>query len=132
MAAFMCHDTTTADKFYSMNLSTKQVAEHRDLFEAAAEGEDTHAPERPTSTPLKGKSPLKCKAPFKGKVPTKRRRGEERQPTSSSDSTPSGSPVAYQESGTSHSPVRKLLYTHVLSKMKCPLLMIKSVLAYRS
>ncbi|XP_016373395.1 uncharacterized protein LOC107712588 [Sinocyclocheilus rhinocerous] len=40
VAQFMCHDTSTADRFYALNLDAKQAAEHRHLFEAALEGED--------------------------------------------------------------------------------------------
>ncbi|KAK7172405.1 hypothetical protein R3I93_004664 [Phoxinus phoxinus] len=37
----MCHDTSTADKFYALNLDAKQAAEQRRLFESAVEGEDS-------------------------------------------------------------------------------------------
>ncbi|XP_067284388.1 uncharacterized protein [Pseudorasbora parva] len=38
---FMCQDTSTADRFYVLNLNAKQAAEHRHLFESAVEGEKT-------------------------------------------------------------------------------------------
>ncbi|KAI7811778.1 hypothetical protein IRJ41_018877 [Triplophysa rosa] len=38
VAQFMCHDTSTADKFYAVNLNARQAVEHRRLFEEALEG----------------------------------------------------------------------------------------------
>ncbi|KAK7149119.1 hypothetical protein R3I94_008659 [Phoxinus phoxinus] len=48
----MCHDTSTADKFYALNLDAKQAAEQRRLFESAVEGEEAPpgTPERPTTS----------------------------------------------------------------------------------
>ncbi|CAM4688133.1 unnamed protein product [Leuciscus chuanchicus] len=40
VARFMCHDPSTADRFYALNLDAKQAAEQRSLFEADVEGED--------------------------------------------------------------------------------------------
>ncbi|XP_048046191.1 uncharacterized protein LOC125268125 [Megalobrama amblycephala] len=40
VAQFMCHDTSTADRFYALNLDARQAAEHCRLFEVAVEGED--------------------------------------------------------------------------------------------
>lgn len=52
VARFMCHDTSTADKFYALNLDAKQALEQRALFQAAVEGEDAPpgTPESPTTT----------------------------------------------------------------------------------
>lgn len=41
VAKFMCYDTSTADRFYALNLNAKQTAEHRRLFEIAVRGEET-------------------------------------------------------------------------------------------
>ncbi|XP_073730752.1 uncharacterized protein [Misgurnus anguillicaudatus] len=40
VSKFMCHDTSTADRFYAMNLNVKQAVEHRRLFEGALVGEE--------------------------------------------------------------------------------------------
>lgn len=41
VAKFMCYDTSTADRFYALNLNAKQTAEHRRLLESAVKGEET-------------------------------------------------------------------------------------------
>ncbi|XP_067249026.1 uncharacterized protein [Chanodichthys erythropterus] len=41
VAKFMCYDTSTADRFYALNLNAKQTAEHRRLFEIVVRGEET-------------------------------------------------------------------------------------------
>ncbi len=46
ISQFMRHDTSTADKFYAVNLNPKQAVEHRLLFEQALEG--------PESSPCQG------------------------------------------------------------------------------
>lgn len=45
----MCHDTSTADRFYALNLNAKQAAEHRRLFEEAMVGD-----EAPAGSPIAG------------------------------------------------------------------------------
>ncbi|XP_073730751.1 uncharacterized protein [Misgurnus anguillicaudatus] len=40
VSKFMCHDTSTADRFYAMNLNVKQAVEHRRLFQGALVGEE--------------------------------------------------------------------------------------------
>ncbi|CAM4733354.1 unnamed protein product [Leuciscus chuanchicus] len=52
VSRFMCHDTSTADRFYALNLDAKQAAEQRKLFESAVEGEEAPlgTPERPTTS----------------------------------------------------------------------------------
>ncbi|KAF4114362.1 hypothetical protein G5714_004585 [Onychostoma macrolepis] len=58
ISQFMCHDTSTADKFYAVNLNPKQAVENHLLFEQALEG--------PESSPVKGEAipkPTKHKWP---------------------------------------------------------------------
>ncbi|XP_067301019.1 uncharacterized protein [Pseudorasbora parva] len=58
VSQFMCHDTSTADRFYALNLDATQAREHRRLFEAAVEGEDT-TPGSPEKKVRKRKRPTK-------------------------------------------------------------------------
>ncbi len=48
ISKFMCHDVSTADKFYVTNLSAQQAMEHRRLFESAMEGPDRSPAKQPT------------------------------------------------------------------------------------
>nr|XP_055062921.1 probable serine/threonine-protein kinase samkC [Misgurnus anguillicaudatus] len=95
VAKFMCHDTSTADKFYAMNLSAKQAVEHRRLFEEALCGEEV-SPAKPSEEGTSRKRVAKTKHGG-----WKRRR-EESPPTSpSSSSSEVGETVTFQESGVS-------------------------------
>ncbi|XP_073730820.1 uncharacterized protein [Misgurnus anguillicaudatus] len=95
VAKFMCHDTSTADKFYAMNLSAKQAVEHRRLFEEALCGEEV-SPAKPSEEGTSRKRVAKTKHGG-----WKRRR-EESPPTSpSSSSLEVGETVTLQESGVS-------------------------------
>ena len=52
VSRFMCHDTSTADRFYALNLDARQALEQRSLFESAVEGEDSPPgiPKRPATS----------------------------------------------------------------------------------
>ncbi|XP_048038383.1 uncharacterized protein LOC125263417 [Megalobrama amblycephala] len=82
VAQFMCHDISTADRFYALNLDAKQVAEHCRLFEAAVEGEDA-APGSPKAWKKTGKRAGKSS----GKWPA-----PAGSPPASSSPSPPGSP----------------------------------------
>ncbi|XP_073730814.1 uncharacterized protein [Misgurnus anguillicaudatus] len=95
VAKFMCHDTSTADKFYAMNLSVKQAVEHRRLFEEALCGEEV-SPAKPSEEGTSRKRVAKTKHGG-----WKHHR-EESPPTSpSSSSSEVGETVTFQESGVS-------------------------------
>nr|XP_055062898.1 basic salivary proline-rich protein 1-like [Misgurnus anguillicaudatus] len=97
VAKFMCHDTSTADKFYAMNLSSKQAVEHRRLFEEALVGVEVSP-----SKPAEERQPLKRRAKSKhgGKAKrAKRAASPPDSPPSTSDSEEEA--VRYQESGVS-------------------------------
>ncbi len=73
VAQFMCHDTTTADRFYALNLDAKQAAEHRRLFDSAVVGEEAEeaVPESPRQHgALKRKMKKPCKLPAKQRPPS--------------------------------------------------------------
>ncbi len=81
ISQFMCHDTSTADKFYAVNLNPKQAVEHRLLFEQALEG--------PESSPVKGEAipkPTKRKRPAATATKARKRPAKASSPSSSSAS----------------------------------------------
>lgn len=92
ISQFMCHDTSTADKFYAVNLNPKQAVEHRLLFEQALEG--------PESSPVKGEAipkPTKRKRP--AATATKARKRPAKAPSPSSSSASETSQVSRSLSG---------------------------------
>ncbi|XP_076852287.1 uncharacterized protein LOC143505579 isoform X2 [Brachyhypopomus gauderio] len=58
VAHFMCHNTSTANKFYALNLTTIEAAKHRDIFESLVQPgkQCPEAPEVPEPPTKKHKS----------------------------------------------------------------------------
>lgn len=92
ISKFMCHDVSSADKFYVTNLSDQQAMEHRRLFESALEG--------PDRSPAKQPTPKKRKRPAEKSKASKKRPPKSPEFTSGS-TTPEKTEVCFQESGTS-------------------------------
>lgn len=65
VAQFMCHTTTTADRFYALNLNAKQAAEHRRLFDTAVVGEEAEEAEEADSPRQQGAKKRKVTKPHK-------------------------------------------------------------------
>ncbi|XP_077091694.1 uncharacterized protein LOC143744159 [Siphateles boraxobius] len=79
VSRFMCHDTSTADRFYALNLDAKQAAEQRRLFEAAVEGEDAPpgTPERPATSSRRKVAKRTRKRPPPAASPQKTEEGDD-------------------------------------------------------
>lgn len=94
----MCHDTSTADKFYAMNLNSRQAVEHRRLFEQALLGEDG-SPEKAAGSEAGTKRKAKTQRGRSGK----RAGAKEASPSGSASSSSSEEEekVPFQESGVS-------------------------------
>ncbi|XP_073730818.1 uncharacterized protein [Misgurnus anguillicaudatus] len=99
VSKFMCHDTSTADRFYAMNLNVKQAVEHRRLFEGALVGEEVSPAKPAAEEEGQGKRKRKTKH---GRGAPKRRR-DESPPSSPPTSSPEeeSEAVPFQESGVS-------------------------------
>ncbi|XP_057204406.1 translation initiation factor IF-2-like [Triplophysa rosa] len=102
VAQFMCHDTSTADKFYAVNLNARQAVEHRRLFEEALEGVEA-SPTRADDTLAARKRPIKRKGKMSGLERSKKQRAESPcfSLTPGSTSSEEAETVPYQESGVS-------------------------------
>ncbi|XP_066532008.1 uncharacterized protein [Hoplias malabaricus] len=114
---FMCHDVGTADKFYAMNLNTKEAADHRALFEnlvhaseeqqGPASATSTTTPEPPSKRRKKAtlmeadSSKRRKKATLMEADSSKRPRTKPTQKAESSETSEEDIAVPYQESGTS-------------------------------
>nr|XP_055065242.1 uncharacterized protein LOC129447502 [Misgurnus anguillicaudatus] len=98
VAQFMCHDTSTADKFYAMNLNSRQAVEHRRMFEQALLGEDG-SPEKAAGSEVGTKRKVKTQGGRSGK----RAGAKEASPSESTSSSSSEEEekVPLQESGVS-------------------------------
>nr|XP_055049616.1 uncharacterized protein LOC129435188 [Misgurnus anguillicaudatus] len=94
VAQSMCHDTSTANKYYAMNLNSRQAVEHRRLFEQALLGEEA-SPEKEQGVKRKAKS-QHCRS-------GKRAGAKEASPSESTSSSSSKEEekVPFQESGVS-------------------------------
>ncbi|XP_073711507.1 uncharacterized protein [Misgurnus anguillicaudatus] len=99
VSKFMCHDTSTADRFYAMNLNVRQAVEHRRLFEGALVGEEVSPAKPAAEEEGQGKRKRKTKH---GRGAPKRRR-DESPPSSPPTSSPEeeSEAVPFQESGVS-------------------------------
>ncbi|XP_055027024.2 uncharacterized protein [Misgurnus anguillicaudatus] len=92
ISKFMCHNTSTADKFYAVNLNCSQAMDHRRLFEAALEGPDI-SPDKVVSKKRKAADEAPCSSKHKRSSPC-------RSSSPGSTTTDEEEPV-YQESGVS-------------------------------
>ncbi|MED6292413.1 hypothetical protein CHARACLAT_033678, partial [Characodon lateralis] len=90
----MCHDTRTADRFYSHNLTLKEGLKVREVMTSMLQ-----SPVVRGSTQASRKAPAKVSAKGKAKVGVKASAKER----SSSDESEDETPVPYQESGDSSS-----------------------------
>ncbi|XP_066515568.1 uncharacterized protein [Hoplias malabaricus] len=96
VSQFMCHDVSTADKFYVLNLNVEQAAERRKLFEAISQGPEVEPPV--LGTPAEKQTGKRKQKGSQRRQPRKRqRREEEEEETTSEDE----SQVKFQESGLS-------------------------------
>lgn len=116
VARFMCHDLSTAAKFYALNLTPREAQDQRKIFERVvhAAGTEVAAEEAEEPSQATVQFPKKRK---RKQAPTQKRQRKE---DSDEETSEEEGQVPYQESGTSAEEVRRT------PELKCSELLIKT------